>query len=276
MTKKNDTLSLQWDQWFAGVIDGDGCFYINKKNEVSFEVTTSIFDVEVLNSIKNKLKGGSVKPRSGSNSFRYRVKARLIIETIVYKINGKLHNPARLSQFERVCKILNIKIKQPISKIKITDAYLTGLIDSDGTISISISKTSNITSQKHGKEGKIVRLSKSRGFNQLYLKVTSIYIEPLLLIKNSYNLGTIYVEKKNLQNKKPKDQYHWTIKSYEEFYILYEILKNYPLKSSKMHRIRLSLKYFYYKKLKYHLKDLDTVEHKTWLFFCKSWFKYNF
>lgn len=274
MTKKNDT--LRWDQWFAGVIDGDGCFYINKKNEISFEVTTSNFDIEVLNSIKNKLKGGSIKPRSGSNSFRYRVKAILIIQTIVYKINGKLYNPVRLSQFKRVCEILNIKIKKSPFIIEITNTYLAGLIDSDGTISISVSKTNNITSQKYGKEGKIARLSQSRGFNQIYLKITSIYKEPLLLIKNSYKFGTIYVEKKKFSNKKPKNQYHWTIKSYQDFCILYEMLKTYPLKSSKMHRIRLSLKYFYYKTLKYHLKNFDTVEYKSWLFFCKSWFKYNF
>ena len=43
-----------------------------------------------------------------------------------------------------------------------------------------------------------------------------------------------------------------------------------------MHRIRLSLKYFDYKKLKLHLKDSNTIEYKIWLDFCKSWFEYTF
>lgn len=74
-----------WDEWFAGVIDGDGYFYINKKKEISFELTTAIPDINVLYSIKNELKGGVIKRRSGSHSVRYRVKARLIIEKLFIK-----------------------------------------------------------------------------------------------------------------------------------------------------------------------------------------------
>ena len=264
-----------WDEWFAGIIDGDGCFYINKKQEISFEVTTASPDSNVLYSIKNELKGGVIKRRAGSQSVRYRVKARLIIETIIHKVNGKLYNPARLRQFEQVCRILQINIKSSPSTIQIPNAYIAGLIDADGTIVVSISKTNAITSQKPGKEGKIVRLSQSKGFNQLYLKITSIYKQQLLIIQTSYNLGSIYTEKKNIKNKKPNDQYNWTIQKYDDFVLLYEILKNYPLKSSKMHRMRLTLKYFQYKTLKYHLKDFNTIEHELWLEFCKSWFKYS-
>lgn len=278
MNKKEDILkkNITWDEWFAGVIDGDGYFYINKNKEIIFELTTSIFDINVLHNIKNKLKGGSIKRKSGSNSFRYRVKARLIIENIVHRVNGKLHNPVRINQFEKVCNILKIKIKKSPSILEKSNGYLAGLIDSDGIISISISKTNAITSQKPGKYGKITRLSQSRGFDQIYLKITSIYKEPLFIINRSYNFGTIYIEKKNVKNKKSKDKYHFHIKTYEDFCLLYEYLKKYPLKSSKMHRIRLSLKYFDYKKLKLHLKDSNTIEYKIWLDFCKSWFEYTF
>nr|QVO51158.1 LAGLIDADG homing endonuclease [Ulva compressa] len=272
--KKND--HIIWDEWFAGVVDGDGYFYINKNKQISFELTTSVFDLNILYTIKNKLGAGSIKPRSGSNSFRYRVKARLIIENIVDRLNGRLHNPGRRSQFEKVCAILNISIKKSSSILETPNGYLAGLIDSDGTISISISKTNAVTSQKPGKEGNIARLSQSKGFNQMYVKITSVYKEPLLIITKSYKFGTIYIEKKNFKNRKPKDQYHWIIRSYEDFSLLYENLKQYPLKSSKMHRIRLSLKYFNYKQLKFHLKDPNTIEYKIWLKFCNSWFKYNF
>lgn len=278
MDKNNNNISKiknPWDDWFAGVVDGDGYFYINKKQAISFELTTAILDINVLYSIKKELKGGTIKRRSGSNSVRYRVKAFLIIEKIIHKLNGKLYNPIRLLQFEQACLILNIKIISSPSIIQIPNAYLAGLIDADGTVVVSISKTNAITSQKPGKEGKILRLSQSRGFNQIYLKITSIYKEPLLIIQDSYNLGSIYTEKKNFKNKKPNDQYSWTIQQYADFVVIYEILKNYPLKSSKMHRIHLSLKYFQYKILKYHLRDFNTIEHNIWLDFCKSWFKYS-
>ena len=93
--------------------------------------------MNVLYSIKNKLKGGSIKRRSGSHSVRYKVKAGfIIIEKIVHKINGKLYNPVRLRQFEQVCVFLRIKIKLSPSRIPMPNAYIGGLIDLDGTIAI--------------------------------------------------------------------------------------------------------------------------------------------
>ena len=71
-----------WNQWFAGVVNGDGCFYINKKQEIRFELMTAIPDITVLESIKNQLKERTIKCRSGLHSIRYRVKARFIIENI--------------------------------------------------------------------------------------------------------------------------------------------------------------------------------------------------
>ena len=41
-----------------------------------------------------------------------------------------------------------------------------------------------------------------------------------------------------------------------------------------MHRIRLINHYFYYKKLKYNLKEPDSIEYKIWSKFCNLWFKY--
>ena len=276
MNKKNYLKKkVIWDEWFAGVVDGDGYFYITKKKEISFELTTALNDINILNNIKKELKGGSINLKSGSRSVRYRVKARSVIENIIHRLNGKLYNPARINQFEKVCDILKIIIKKSPYILKLPNGYLAGLIDSDGTISISVSKTNAILSQKPGKEGKIARLSNSRNYNQIYFKITSIYKEPLLLINKSYNFGKIYTEKKNIKNKKPKDQYHFIIRSYEDFCFLYEILDQYPLKSSKMHRFRLSLKYFEYKELNLHLKNLNTPEYKTWLHFCKLWFKYQ-
>ncbi len=56
MYKQNNN----WDYWFAGIFDGDGYFYINNK-EVTFELTTTFFDKNILYSIKNNLNGGYIK-----------------------------------------------------------------------------------------------------------------------------------------------------------------------------------------------------------------------
>lgn len=265
-----------WNEWFAGVIDGDGYFYINKKNEISFELTISIIDSRILYIIKNKLNGGSIQIRSGSSSIRYRVKQKKIILNILHRVNGLLYNVKRLKQFQKCCKLLDIKFIPSLLTINFNNKYLSGLIDSDGTIAISVSKTNSKNSQLSGLPGKIKRLEQSRDNNQLYLKITSISEENLLILKNSYNFGKICIEAANKKNKVPNKKYHWTINSYEEFIDLYEYLKINPLKSVKMHRIRLIYHYFHYKRLKYHLKTPNSIEYKIWSKFCKLWFKYSF
>ena len=267
--------SNTWNDWFAGLVDGDGCFYINKKNEISFELTTHIIDSRVLYNVKHTLKGGSVKLRSGSKSIRYRVKKHAIICDIILRLNGKLQNPNRLNQLQKVCQQLNIYYQSPPKRIASDNSYLSGLIDSDGTISISISHSSQEDSQKGGTMGKRIRLQNSRGFNQIYLKVTSIHKSNIVFIQQSYKIGAIRQEKVNKSNKSPNIKYHWILSSAKDFHFIYAYLKKHPLRSVKMHRIRLALLYFHYKKLKYHLKNSETVEYKIWSKFCKSWFKYS-
>lgn len=281
----------RWNQWLAGLVDGDGCFYLNLK-EISFEVTTHATDVRVLYNIKNTLKAGSVKLRSNSQSVRYRVKQRAAILDIVNRLNGKLYNKARIEQFKKVCELLNVQQILPPSVLsscfthsvgiphkvglKNENAYLSGLIDSDGSLTISVSKSSAEDSQISGVEGRIIRLINSKAHNQISLKITSIDQNNLNLVQNSYGLGTIYTEKPNSRNRSPNTKYHWTIRSYQDFQRVYENLKLNPLKSVKMHRMRLALLYFKYKDLGYHLKASNTIESKIWAKFCLSWFKYSY
>jgi hypothetical protein len=276
MSKKK-VYNDKWNQWFAGLTDGDGCFYISKKDKnVSYEITTHITDARVLYFIKNKLKAGSVRIRSGSKSVRFRVKQKNIILDIVQRLNGKLQNPIRCTQLKQVCQLYNLPYIPSATLICKHDAYLSGLIDSDGSLSISVSRSSALHSQISGVEGRIIRLSNAKGFNQMYLKVTSSHKPYLELIQQSYGYGKVYLEKSNINNKSPRNKYHWILRSEIEFQTLYEYIKNCPLKSVKMHRIRLSLLYFKYKSLKYHLQPYGTLEAKIWTKFAKSWYKYSY
>ena len=288
-----DTKDERWNKWLAGLTDGDGCFYLSKKEKsVSFEVTTHTTDARMLRDVKNTLKGGTIKLRSNSQSVRYRVKQQAIILDLVNRLNGKLYNKARVEQFKKVCELLKVQQIPSPSLLKKDDAYLSGLIDSDGTLSISVSKSSAENSQISGVEGRTIRLINSKAYNQIYLKITSIDQDNLTLVQNSFGrgaseaIGTIYVEKPNKENRSPNTKYHWTIRSYKDFQYVYEYCKLNPLKSVKMHRLRLALLYFKYKDLGYHLKACcpplwgkeaaATIESKIWVKFCKSWFKYSF
>nr|YP_010987490.1 LAGLIDADG homing endonuclease [Hydrocytium acuminatum]WOR09535.1 LAGLIDADG homing endonuclease [Hydrocytium acuminatum] len=273
--KTND--DEKWNQWFAGLTDGDGCFYINKKEKtISFEMTTHVIDARILYNIKNKLKGGTVKLRSHAQAMRYRVKQKNVILDIVHRLNGRLQLKSRFSQFEEVCRILDIPLFPSPVLLDKQDAYLSGFIDADGSFTISVTRSTAEDSQKDGVEGRSIRLTNSGSHNQISVKITSVSYEHLKFIQKSYGFGKIYIEKANVKNKSPKQKYHWTLKSYEDFQFLYDYLKRHPLKSVKMHRMRLSFIYFKYKQLGYHLKPVHTIEFKIWKKFSQSWFKYSY
>lgn len=267
----------KWNQWFAGLTDGDGSFYINQQEQsISYEITTHTSDIAILYSIKNMLKSGTIKPRSGSNSVRYRVKKTETIFDIVTRLNGRLYHQGRLNQFQKVCSMLNITFLPSSSVLCPTDAYLSGLMDSDGTITISVSNSSFEDSQKTGVQGKILRLKNSKGFNSISAKITSIDFNLISLIQSSYGFGKIYEQQVNLTNKCKNKKYHWTIQSLEDFETFSNYLKMNPLKSVKRHRFRLSFYYFRYKRLRYHLNSSDRIKFGIWSKFCESWFKYAF
>ena len=45
------------------------------------------------------------------------------------------------------------------------------------------------------------------------------YKDYLETIQDSYQYGTVYIEKTNLKNKSPNNKYHWIIRSEEEFHV---------------------------------------------------------
>lgn len=275
MTKQNIN-DEKWNQWFAGLTDGDGCFYINKKERsVSFELTTHITDIRVVTEIKNKLKTGNVKKRSNSQSVRFRTKTKSAVVSILNRLNGKLFHPVRRAQFEAACELLGVQTF-PSNESEMSNAYLAGLIDSDGSFTISVSHSSQEDSQLSGGNGKITRLINAKAHNQVLLKVTTKKIDYASLLRKVFGFGSIYSQKPNKKKKAPNPLYHWTIHSYEDFLFVYEKLRKFPLKSIKMHRLRLVPLYFKYKQLKYHLKQPGSFEAKIWAKFAKSWFKYSF
>jgi len=59
----------RFNQWLAGLIDGDGRLQVSKEGYSSCEITVALADERMLRIIQNKL-GGSIKPRSGVQAIR--------------------------------------------------------------------------------------------------------------------------------------------------------------------------------------------------------------
>ena len=91
-----------FNEWLAGVIDGDGCFLLSKKGYASLEITIQLRDVRCLNLIKQKF-GGSIKVRANQNHIRYRLHNKEGLSKLIYAVNGLIRNPIRMLQLAKIC-----------------------------------------------------------------------------------------------------------------------------------------------------------------------------
>ena len=257
-------------QWLAGFIDGDGYFYIDSKNHPHFEVTTNLDDIHVLQQIKQYFPG-SLKIRSGVNAIRLRISKKEVLEHLVFVMNGRLQYVKRRQQLQKLCKFFNIACKDPES-LTIDNAYLAGLIDSDGTLTISVSKTTAPLSIEKGIQGKIHRLQYSRGYHQMKCRISSIDNNLMNLLVDSYGFGKVYSQNLNEKRRNPNIIYHWTCQSLEDIQLLLNYTQNCSLRSIKRQRFFLIPRYLYLKANNYHLSQDKEIGHKIWSLFCKKWF----
>jgi len=72
----------------------------------------------------------------------YRTQRQEVIYKIIHYLNGLVIKNIRLAQLHKACLALNIPIKDPIFPT-INSAYISGLLDSDGTINMYKSKYNN-------------------------------------------------------------------------------------------------------------------------------------
>lgn len=87
-------LNEKFNEWLAGVIDGDGCLLVSKEGYGSCEITMDINDYHTLTLIKEKL-GGSVKLRSGVQAYRYRLHNKEGMINLINRINGNIRKEFR-------------------------------------------------------------------------------------------------------------------------------------------------------------------------------------
>uniref|UniRef100_UPI002238B43A LAGLIDADG endonuclease n=1 Tax=Cordyceps blackwelliae TaxID=2164018 RepID=UPI002238B43A len=124
--------NTNFNEWLAGLIDGDGYFILTKKNYASCEITMDIRDKKVLTEIKQKF-GGNIKAVSNSNAVRYKLRHKKGLITLINNVNGLIRNPVRLLQINKLCVKYNIELKYP-KDLTYNNGWLSGIIDSDGSV----------------------------------------------------------------------------------------------------------------------------------------------
>ena len=234
-THKKGEEKKRWDEWLAGLIDGDGCFQLSKKGYASLEIVMETRDKHCLYQVKQRY-GGSVKMRSGVNWLRYRIHHKKGLLKLIEAVNGEIRNPARLGQLKKISEKYEIELIQP-RKLEYNNGWLAGLIDSDGSV-IMNSQSDQI---------KITVSQK----NKLILD----------LLPELYG-GVVYVE---------KESFKWVVYRKEEIKKLVKYFEINQLRSEKRNRIKLIKRYEELRGLKAH-KALEKSElGKAWKRFLKKW-----
>ena len=241
-TKQDINSNKKWNEWLAGLIDGDGYFSLSKKGYASLEITMDIRDAHALQIIKN-VYGGSIKLRSGANALRYRLHHKSGLLNLIQHVNGNIRNPVRLLQLNKICDKYGISLIYP-EKLNYDSAWLSGFFDADGTVTINKTNTQ-------------LSISASQKTNTL--------LEPLLAVYGGY----IYIDKGTSQS------FKWYVTKRESILNLIEYFKHHPSRSAKNNRLHLIPKYYELTDLKAQKAEPGTLFYKAWESFYIKWLKYE-
>lgn len=145
-------------QWLIGFTEGDGCFTINKRKDLTFIITQGEANIEQLKKIKKNQGFGTII-KQNERVWRFQVEKREELEIQIHLFNGNLIQPQKKLQFKKFQDIYNQKtvknfkfknefkpifIKYIISNNYQTQetSWLVGFTEAEGCFSISIKKIS--------------------------------------------------------------------------------------------------------------------------------------
>lgn len=234
--------SKNLSQWLAGVIDGDGSILLSKQGYGSIEITIGFEDLYLLNYIKSQF-GGSVKARSGSKSYRYRIHNKEGVSNMISCINEYIIQVSRKKQLHQLNIRYNFPIKEPTVP-NFDSNWFAGYFDADGTVGISMKNT------KYG------------SYPQLTVQVTSKNHEDVVHYKNTFGGYIYYDTSKN-------GFYKWTIQSEKDISLFLEYYQSNLFKSNKSKRFHLIDEYYKLKKVKAYKPE--SLYNKDWNAFMKKW-----
>jgi hypothetical protein len=225
--------SKEFLEWFIGFTEGEGSFILAKRGDLSFVVTQSTKDIQILNYIKNNLGFGKVIKQSiKGNTHRFVIQDRNNLFLICLLFNGNMVFPSRNARFLTFLSIFNenlLKRNLPIIIPKVNtilptlkDGWISGITDGEGCFTSSILSNSNayriryILTQKW-ESNKYVLEYIATLFNQSLTSVLphsnkNVYELRVNGVKNIKSLFP-YFDKYSLKTKKKESYEIWKILS---------------------------------------------------------------
>ena len=239
-TLDNNFKEKKFNEWLAGLIDGDGCFQLSKKGYACLDITMGIRDKSCLYGVKQRF-GGSIKIKSDINWLRYRLHHKEGILLVINAVNGLIRNPNRIIQLGNLCEKYSITLKYP-EPLTFDNGWLSGFFDSDGSIYLNL-----LSSQ--------VLITATQKNKFLLDNLVSLYG------------GTIHPMVK-------QGAFKWTVFRKDEISKLLTYFEINPSRSAKHKRLKLLIKYYELRKLKAHLASSNSLLGKIWKNFIKKWENY--
>ena len=141
-------------EWFIGFSEGEGSFIVAKRGDLSFVVTQSSLDLDILNYIRDNLGFGKVIKQSiKQNTHRFIVQDIKNIHLICLLFNGNMVFPTRNARFltflssfnERLIR-KNLKTITPLDTCvlpSLQDGWLSGITDGEGSFTCSLLSSSS-------------------------------------------------------------------------------------------------------------------------------------
>ena len=235
-----DTNLIKFNEWLAGLMDGNGCFILTKKGYVSCKITMNVRDIAALYEIKHKF-GGAITSVSGDNALRYKVRHKKGVLSFINAVNGLIRNPTRMLQLNKLCIKYGINFREPLA-LTFYNGWYSGFVDSDGS----------------------VHLNEISG--QVFISVTQknkYILEPL---QNLYG-GKIYI----LSPKKEAFKYV-VFRKNEISNLIDKYFSKYPLRTTKASRLALIRDF--YELRPYRKPSYDNLKQfNKWVTFLDKWEK---
>lgn len=146
-TKLNLVKELPSDDylyWLIGFAEGDGCFTINKRNELSFILIQGAANKIILENIQKQLSLGHIISQN-SRVYRLIIQKKIEIELILDLFNGNIVLPTRKKQFEKFYsaffeknKSLNKNYLNNKNLPSADNPWLLGFTEAEGCFTISL------------------------------------------------------------------------------------------------------------------------------------------
>ena len=236
----NNSNEIKFNEWLAGLIDGDGYFSLSKKGAARLAITMDIRDKRVLYEIVHKF-GGSINKIANANALRYNLSNRKGLIFLINAVNGNIRNPTRMLQLNKFCLKYEIALIYP-KPLNFHNGWLSGFIDSDGSVYFN---------EQSGQ----VFISASQ--KNIYL------LEPLVKIYG----GRIDPHGAKI------DAFKYVVyRKQELFNLIDNYFSIYPLKSMKVNRLHL-IKQFYL--LRVYKNGQNIEKFIEWVKFKDKWEKYT-